>query len=497
MMFKKAALFMISFLAAIFISSAFEVHISYPVILLLLVCSGILLLFSQTSIRVQIALVCLGIALGLLRFDGLSVSEKDTSLHFFAEHNHPITLVGYIAERPDIRDTRTDFIFETSALSLDNTQHIPIHTRILVQAEPYGDYQYGQELIIHGVPQVPESFETDTGRIFDYDTYLYKDDIFYTMRYVDIQPTGVMVEVPFIKKSLYSLKDTLIEHIRRYIPRPASGLLAGVLFGEKAALDTDTLEKFRTVGLMHIVVLSGYNVAIVIYAIMYFLRRIPLGIRSVLAIIGILAFMILTGAGPTVIRASIMGGFIIVSKFIGERYDIHKALLIAGFIMVCINPKILYFDISFQLSFLATYGLLVFSPWLEQKLVWVPSFLLLRESAVATISAQIMVLPLILYSIGEFSIISIVVNMLVLFAVPLAMLLGFITSIFGWAHYIASILSYPTALILEYILYIVDIFAAFSFSVITFPAFHWVFMVLMYLVIGFFAYGIHRLHPQK
>lgn len=483
---------MISFLAAIFISSAFEVHISYPVILLLLVCSGILLLFSQTSMRVQIGLVCLGIALGLLRFDGLSVSEKDTSLHFFAEHNHTITLVGYIAERPDIRDTRTDFIFETSVLGLDATQYTPLHTRILVQAEPPAVYHYGQELIIRGVPQIPDVFETDTGRVFDYDTYLYKDDIFYTLRFADIQPTGVMVDVPWVKKSLYSLKDTLIENIRRHIPRPASGLLAGVLFGEKSALDSGTLDQFRTVGLMHIVVLSGYNVAIVIYAIMYFLRRIPLGIRSIVAVMGILAFMILTGAGPTVIRASIMGVFIILSKFIGEQYDIHKALLIAGFIMVCINPKILYFDISFQLSFLATYGLLVFSPWLESRLRWIPTWLLLRESAVATISAQIMVLPLILYSMGEFTMISIIVNMLVLFAVPLAMLLGFISSIFGWFGWLAGVVSYPATLILEYILWIVDVFSRFYFSVITFPPFHWVFMVLMYLVIGIFMYRIHR-----
>lgn len=486
---------MISFLVVIFMSSIFDMQVSIPVITLMLVVSGILFFLSKQNILLWIALTFFGAALGLLRFDGLSVSEKDRSLDFFANHKHHVTLVGHVAERPDVRQKRIDFIFQTESLVLGEDQSIPVDTRILVQTEPYGDYDYGQELIITGKPQLPDAFETDTGRVFDYDTYLYKNDIFYTMRYVDVTATGNSADISWIKKQLYHLKDILIENIRHYIPRPSSGLLAGVLFGEKAALDSDTLDQFRTVGLMHIVVLSGYNVAIVIYAIMYFLRRVPLAIRSVLAVVGILAFMLLTGAGPTVIRASIMGLFIILSKFIGEQYDIHKALLIAGFLMVCINPKILYFDISFQLSFLATYGLLVFAPWLETKLTWIPHWLLLRESAVATISAQIMVLPLILYSIGEFSIISIAVNMLVLFAVPAAMLLGFATSVLGWIGFAASLLAYPTTLILEYILWIVDVFAQFSFSVIRFPPFHWSLMVLLYGLIFYWAHFI-RLKPE-
>lgn len=475
---------MISFLTAIFFSSLFDLQVSLSVVTVTLVLAAVLFLLPKRGLLVWVPLVMFGVALGLLRFDGLSVSERDRSLDFFVEQKHAITLQGYIAERPDVRQNRTDFIFQTSHMVLDSENTVDLETRILIQTEPYVDYVYGQKLVITGKPQIPESFETDTGRIFDYDTYLYKDDIYYTMRYADINGLGTMADVSWLKKQLYRLKDTLIKHIRHYIPRPASGLLAGVLFGEKAALDSDTLDQFRIVGLMHIVVLSGYNVAIVIYAIMYFLRRVPLVIRSVLAVAGILAFMLLTGAGPTVIRASIMGVFIILSKFIGERYDIHKTLLVAGFIMVYINPKILFFDISFQLSFLATYGLLVFAPWLEKKLLWIPHWLLLRESAVATISAQIMVLPLILYSIGEFSIISIIVNMLVLFAVPAAMLLGFATSVFGWIGFGAGLLAYPTTLILEYILWIVDVFAQVSFSVLKFPPFHWSLMVLMYALIG-------------
>lgn len=442
-----------------------------------------------------IGLVIFGFGIGFLRFSGLSFSEKDTPLDYFVDSNQKVQLRGYIADRPDIRDDRIDILLKTDSLIVDFQHEIPIHTQILLKIDSYDTYFYGEEILVTGHVQIPDSFKTDQGRIFEYDKYLYKDDIFYTMSYVHIIKTGETISVSWFRQTLYRLKDYFISSIRRYIPRPESGLLAGVLFGEKSALDAETLEQFRIVGLMHIVVLSGYNVAIVIYSLMYLLRRVPLLIRSVLAVCGILAFMILTGAGPTVVRASVMGLLIILSKLMGEKYDVHKSLLIAGFVMIMINPKILYFDISFQLSFLATYGLIIFSPWLEKKFKKVPSSLMLRESLVATIAAQITVLPLILYRIGEFSIISIVVNMLVLFAVPASMLFGFMVAIFGWLGDFALLFSIPATFLLKYILFIVDIFSQFSFSIISIPKFHWLLMIILYGII--FVFGYRLLRKQK
>ncbi|MFT7328122.1 MAG: competence protein ComEC [Crocinitomicaceae bacterium] len=161
--------------------------------------------------------------------------------------------------------------------------------------------------------------------------------------------------------------------------------------------------------------------------------------------------------------------------------------------MVIVNPKILFFDISFQLSFLATYGLIVFSPYLEKKMSFLPTFFAVRSSAVATIAAQIMVVPLIIYAIGEFSIISPLVNVLVLFAVPISMLLGFLTALCGMLlPIIAPFLGLLSTYLLKYQLSIVEIFSELPFAHIALPPFHWVWMIALYILIFFWIQRIKK-----
>ncbi len=387
------------------------------------------------------------------------------------EHSETIHLNGRIVSDPDRGLSGTRFVFQTK-----ETQ-----TRISVRTDTYTEYAYGDYLELSGRLKKPESFETDRGRTFDYEAFLANDGIFYTMSFPEVHVHRTS-EINNTVSLLFRLKRRLIESIDRFVPRPESGLLAGILFGEKSALDDDTTEQFRRVGLMHIVVLSGYNVAIVIYALMFLFRFLPLSLRSLFAVLGIVAFTIITGAGPTVVRAAIMALVIVLAKLIGKKYDVKRSLLLALVIMLIWNPRLLYFDLSFQLSFLATYGLLVFAPIFEKKLSWLPRILLIRESAVASISAQIMVLPLLLYRIGEFSLISVIVNILVLFVVPWTMLFGFITSVFGtFSNLLASLFAFPTTILLQYQLCLVELFSDLSFALIIFPPFHPIFLIVMYL----------------
>ena len=347
---------------------------------------------------------------------------------------------------------------------------------------PYTDLEFGDDVYIQGILEKPEAFETTRGRSFAYDTYLAKDGIFYLMSFAEIEFNSKQAELSLQDKfvrSLYHLKNKLISNINRQLPQPESGLLAGILFGKRDALDEHTNEQFRRVGLMHIVVLSGYNVSLVIQLMMGALRFLPLYIRSILAVLGIISFALLVGAGPTVIRASIMALFIVLAKILGRRYNVERALVVAAVIMVLMNPWILLFDLSFQLSFLATYGLISFSPYFEHWLRSIPEILELRSSAVATLSAQLAVTPLILYAIGDFSIVSPVVNTIVLFAVPWGMLFGFISSL----SLLPEVISFLAYLPLKYILLVVDIFSELSLAVVSVPGFHVSIMILSYTLI--------------
>ena len=449
-----------------------------PIILLFVFGTFLALVTRRTNI-ILVAVVILGCGFGLLRFSANLNPEQSQILDVFATEQEPITIHGEIISEPIENISYTQFIIRTDQLVTHAELTLPVETQILVKTDTYTDYEYGQEVVVQGQVEKPESFITDTDRMFDYESYLAKDEVYYTMSFAD---TIIFEEGKgSIQRNLYRLKQKFLDEIYQLIPEPESGLLAGILFGQKSALDDDWEDTFRIVGLMHIVVLSGYNVSLVIQIFTKLLAFLPGNIRAILAVISIAGFALLVGAGPTVIRASIMAVFIVLADLLGARYNITRALFIAGIIMVMWNPMILYFDISFQLSFLATYGLIVLSPKIEQWLHFLPKFLAIRDSAVATISAQIMVLPLIVYSIGELSLISPVVNVLVLFAVPVAMLTGFITALLGLLiSFLAPVFGFVTSYLLNYQLWVVEVFANLPFSHLTIPPFHWIITLGLY-----------------
>lgn len=405
-------------------------------------------------------------------------TKQQESITHLVQNTSMVTIDGVVVSEVLQRQKTKQFTVAVSAI--DSVDSDPF--KVLVYVDPYTAISYGDTVTLKGKLEEPENFITDSGRTFNYIHYLSKDDIYSTLFFpqlINVSSDRKLSLFRSVIYTLYSMKNSLVETIHERFPQPESGLLAGILFGKKDALDEKTNEQFRRVGLMHIVVLSGYNVSLVITLVMKLLYFLPLRIRSLLAVVGIIGFALLVGAGPTVVRASIMALFIVLSENIGRRYNVKRGLIAAGLIMVLVNPWILLFDISFQLSFLATYGLITFSPFFEKWLHWIPSFLELRASAVATLSAQIIVTPLLLYAIGDLSIISPLVNVVVLFAVPWAMLLGFIAS-FSFIPYFFSTIAY---LPLRYVTWVVEHLSSVPFAVITLPPFHVSVMVGMYGVL--------------
>lgn len=475
------------FISGILIHSIFyQTAISSTLIIALVTIGIICLLIFRNKKILLLSIFMLGVAFGLLRFAVQIDEQSSTVLDIFADKEQVVELHGKIINDPIRYISYTELVVDIDYIASDFSEPLPIKTRVLVKTDIYSDYEYGQKILVAGKPEKPGSFATETGRIFDYQSYLAKDQIFYTMSFADseILDSGDSS----IQRSLFRLKHFFLDRIYRLIREPESGLLTGILFGEKSGLGNDWEGKFRIVGLMHIIVLSGYNVSLVIQLMLKTLIVLPLRIRALLAILGIAGFALLVGAGPTVIRASVMAVFIVIAEMMSVKYNITRALYVAGVVMILINPRILYFDISFQLSFLATYGLIVLTPWLTEKFKFLPHIFAIRESAVATIAAQIMVLPILLYHIGEFSVISPVVNVLVLFAVPYAMFFGFITALIGpVVGILGQALGLITTYLLQYQLWIVDIFAGFQYSSIHVPVFHWMFVIMAYVGIYFWV----------
>jgi len=434
-----------------------------------------------------VTLVVFTVALGVLRFDIADIARGDPLLDSLV--GETIVVEAVIVDEPDERENNTHIIVEFNNLFIDK-EEFKIKTRAKIIADPYPLWEYGDRILLDGKLAKPKNFINDeTGKEFDYVSYLWKDGVFYQMFYPDIEFVA-KGEGNIIKATLFNFKHAFLEHVSHTIPEPHASLLGGLVVGAKQSLGEKLLDDFRATGIIHIVVLSGYNVTIVAEALMRFFAFLPRVASLWVGASSIVLFAIMTGAGATIVRASIMALLVILARATGRTSEITRALFIAGFLMVLFNPKILIFDISFQLSFLATLGLILLPPIFEKHFHFMPTKFQLREFALATISTQIFVLPLLLYKIGELSLVALPVNLLVLMFVPLTMLFGFLAGVIG---FLSIALSVPFAFItyglLAYELKVVEIFASLPFASVQIESFPLWLMLGMY---GFYGWGIYK-----
>ena len=284
-----------------------------------------------------------------------------------------------------------------------------------------------------------------------------------------------------------------MEKISEVVPEPEASLLGGLLLGAKESLGKEILDDFRKVGLIHIVVLSGYNITIVAETIMRVFSFLPRTLPIIFGGGSIILFAIMTGGSATVVRASIMSLIVILGKATGRMHNAALTLFIAAFLMLLHNPRILAFDPSFQLSFLATLGLVYLSPALEKYFHFVPGKWQIRELFLSTISTQIFVMPLILYNSGNFSAVALPVNLLVLVFVPLTMLLGFLTGVWGFVSGTLSLFfGFLVSGLLYYDLKIVEFFSSLPFASFNIPSFPLWLMISMYIFYAVIIFSIRR-----
>ena len=352
--------------------------------------------------------------------------------------------------------------------------------KILAVTRPFPEYRYGDVVRLRGRIERPENFSED----FDYVSYLAKDDIVFSMAFPETEIIARDRGSP-VYTFLFGLKRAFAEGLERSLPEPHSAFMSGLLLGERSAFPDALTESLRVTGTSHIVALSGYNIGIVASALMSALMFVfvPFAWAFWLATAGIVAFTMLTGAAASVVRASVMGILVLIARREGRRYRVRNALAFAAVIMLIANPKILRFDVGFQLSFLATLGLVYLAPLVEQayeraKLRMFPVVRdvglirdswnrkrrrkrpFLREVFLATMSAQLAVLPLIVYQFGTLSVISPIANLAVIPLIPATMGFGFFTGGVALASdFLARVPAAVSSILLGYELGAIEFFS--------------------------------------
>jgi len=393
---------------------------------------------------------------------------------------------GMIVEEPVRKETGQQLTIQADEL---NAGEVGCPAGLLIQATTklYPIFSYGDHIGFSGKLSQPIDFKSDDGRSFDYTGYLAKDEIYYQIRSAEIHDTNPRIaRMPpigtIITLLLYKIKGAFVHNLERVLGEPHAALAEGLVVGEKAALGKDLLEDFRTVGLIHIVVLSGFNITIVAAAMRRILSLfLPRVWCIVVGAAGMILFCILVGGGATVIRSCFMGGIALSADLIRRDYQVARALALAALIMLIQNPLILLHDPSFQLSFLATLGLILLASPIENKLGFIPDKFCMRGVVASTLATQIFVSPFILYTMGQISLIGVVVNILVLPFIPATMLFVFITGSVGMISMaVSQFFGWIAHILLTYELFMVEHFARIPFAALHVPAFSVMYVAAFY-----------------
>lgn len=267
--------------------------------------------------------------------------------------------------------------------------------------------------------------------------------------------------ISFAKVSLIAHKGTYIDGLRREfsagmqtsLPEPQSAFAMGILVGQRSNLPESIRNAFLMVGLTHIVAVSGYNLTIIINALQKFSggssRRMTIVSISIFAT----AFVLLAGAGASIVRAYIVSMLSLIAGYYGRKFKPLNLILFVATITALTNPRNIWTDMSWYLSFLAFFGVLVLSPAMGRLFSDRFNKSILLGVALESVCAEIMCLPLILHVFGQMSFIGLLANVLVVPLIPLAMLLSFAAGMAGMLNlWIVGWAAIPAKILLNYLL---------------------------------------------
>lgn len=346
--------------------------------------------------------------------NNINLKNYEYNQGFIYDHKEKGEYIGVIDSYPSYRFSNNQY-----SVFIKDTK-----TRVLLYTQPYQKFKYLDEI----------NFKTTFNDVREGDT-LWKNqykkmNIHYVVWYPDILQSSISKEKTFKEKLLYQIFELKI-HIRNNIinlfSSHTSALVLGMLLGDKDELSKEEKDMFNNANLSHILVVSGYNIALVITFVFLILKPFNRYLKVIISILMIFLFVLIVGFDASVLRAALMGSLIVISKIIHRQSGGVHALFLVAMCMVLYDPYII-FDVGFHLSFIATYSLFI-----------LPSFKKIPEYAMTIFWVFCFVSPYTLYLSESISFGGIITNILVLFFVPIFMFIAFVSLVFSSMHIFVGI----------------------------------------------------------
>jgi competence protein ComEC len=364
-----------------------------------------------------------------------------------------------IVSSPETKDT-----YQLIAVRpIDSTENV---FDVQIRVPLYPRYEIGESVRVSGKVNIPEIIPPHSAqKSFDYGAYLATKNIGSEMMFpkVEVLDSGAHSATEYLGR----WKEDLIARENRFVSSPASTLATGMLFGN-SGMSKELTQTFRVAGLSHIIVLSGFNIAIVIASILFVFAFLPLVLRITLASVFVILFVMMVGAEASVMRATAMAFIGLLATLIGRAYVARQALLISFLAIILYSPETLLHDVSLHLSFLATAGIIYLSEPLQNIIKKYTERKSLVELSSTTLAAYFATLPYVMYIFGTVSPYALIANMIALPLVPLAMLLSFSVVCMSYiSNTLAMFVGYADTLLLNCILFIAHAIEMLPFSYAT------------------------------
>jgi competence protein ComEC len=382
---------------------------------------------ARRPVWLAVASLLLGLVLGAWRGGDVALPTGAGSLAALASSNDATAVLdvsGIVAEEPRPRGERQQVVLENVTVSRPPAPPVSAAGRLLVRLPRAVAVAAGDRIAFEGHLEPPRDFDG-----FAYREYLARQGIGATASpYAAEVTAGRSGPDP-----LSALRAVLLRGLVSVVPEPEAALGAGILLGVRAGIAPRVAEAFATAGLTHVVAISGWNIAIVASlaaALSRPLLRLPGGRAVAVGVAGatVSGYVLLTGASPSVVRAALMAAGLLVARLGGSRAHALAALMAAALAMLVAAPPVLW-DVGFQLSALATAGLIWFGAGMEALLGRWPSAV--REPVALTLAAQLTTLPVILLNFERLSLVAPLANVLVVPLVPIVMLASALAALAG------------------------------------------------------------------
>lgn len=329
-------------------------------------------------------------------------------------------LTGEGADSHEVTDSSEAGSREASGNKRDSgvaaaAQGEKIAVQVKLQAEEEiaeaAKWKRGDRVKVDGALELPATARNFGG--FDYRAYLRSRYIHWLLRASGT--AAVTAEAPgsFGFRSVLrwsdSVRSGIGKELERLFPARDAGYLKGLIIGMQDELDPDTYKQFSRLGLTHILAISGMHVAVYAGVLLYVLTRLRLTKETALTLTMLFLplYVLLAGAGPSVIRAGLMSMIALYAARVGILKDGLHVLCLAGWLMLLWEPYYLL-NVSFQLSFLVTLGLIVFVPLAAPLLTRLPRRL--GGAVGVTLTAQLVSFPLTIYYFNQFALLSFAAN---------------------------------------------------------------------------------------